>query len=833
MNRISKLNFELSPKKRALFDLLLKQENLNSSLLPIYPIPQRGNLPLSFNQQRLYNLEQLNLSGHYVYNVPVGFRLVGFLDLLALEQSLVEIVRRHEIMRTTFAVVNGQAVQVVNPEVSLRIPFVDLQKKFPEQQEVEAQRLIAEEVKRPFNLIQGSLWRIKLLRLFEQEHVLLITMHHIITDGWSFDVLFREMSLLYEAFSTNKPSPLPELPIQYSDFAQWQHQWLQGDVLESQLNYWKAQLAEQIPMLKLPTDHSLPPVQNYRGARQSLELTKNLTDALKALSKREGSTLFMTLLAAFKTLLYCYTGQKDIILCSPVACRNRIEIEGLIGYFNNILPIRTNLSGNPSFREILDQVRQVVLKAYEHQDVPFQNLANLPNLIRTPLSRGMFVLQNTPSQTLKLREITTSLLDVNTGTANFDLSVSIEENAGKLTAVLDYKIDLFNATTITQMLEHFQTLLESLAANPAQHLLSLPSFRKTESHKFDKNGDPTHSLTLSDQFNQEPQETYVAPRDSLELQLTKIWEQVLGIQPIGVRDNFFSLGGHSLLSVRLFAQIKKAFKKNLPLATLFASPTIEQQANILRSQETSSPWYSLVPIQPGGSRPPLFGIHHIYFKDLSRYLGPSQPVYSLHYGMGELSDRAVSLPNMEGLAAHYIEEMRSLQPEGPYFLMGLSFGGLVAYEMAQQLVAQGQQIGLLALFDTYIENSQKLLPLHQRLSNLLKLSRTEFLRRAKDNLTSKFRRFRYGTQYQPHIYVPEPVISILKNYTPKTYSGRVLLFKAMDHFSVSYSSDPPEIGWRKFVNGKLEIHEVSGTHIGILEEPHVQVVAEKLRDYLI
>jgi aspartate racemase len=351
----------------------------------------------------------------------------------------------------------------------------------------------------------------------------------------------------------------------------------------------------------------------------------------------------------------------------------------------------------------------------------------------------------------------------------------------------------------------------------------------TPNGKIDRNALPDPDSTKLDSEN-----TYVAPRDSLELQLTKIWEQVLGIQPIGVRDNFFSVGGHSLLSVRLFAQIEKALKKNLPLATMFASPTIEQQANILRSQETSSPWYSLVPIQPGGSRPPLFGIHHIYFKDLSRYLGSSQPVYSLHYGMGELSDRAVSLPNMEGLAAHYIEEMRSLQPEGPYFLMGLSFGGLIAYEMAQQLVAQGQQIGLLALFDTYIENSQKLLPLHQRLSNLLRLSPAEFLKKAKNVLKTKFRSFRYGTQYRPHIYIPEPVISLMKAYTPKTYSGRVILFKAMiSKFSVSYSSDPPEIGWRKFVNGKLEIHEVSGTHTGILEEPHVQVVAEKLRDYLI
>jgi len=293
------------------------------------------------------------------------------------------------------------------------------------------------------------------------------------------------------------------------------------------------------------------------------------------------------------------------------------------------------------------------------------------------------------------------------------------------------------------------------------------------------------------------------------------------------------------IDVKLFTEgenLRCSAPKGVLTSTLQAE-IVQHKAEILlflqKTTTATSSWYSLVPIQPGSSRPPLFGIHNIYFKDLSRHLGTSQPVYSLRYGMGELSDRAVSLPNMEELAAHYIEEMRLLQPEGPYFLMGMSTGGVVAYEMAQQLVAQGQQIGLLALFDSYIEN-RRLLPLHQRLSNLLRLSPAELLKKAKNDLETRFRRFRYGTQYQPHIFLPEPVISLMKAYTPKTYSGRVILFKAMMYdSSVIYSSEPPEIGWRKFVDGELEIHEVPGAHISILQEPYVQVVAEKLRDYLI
>ena len=349
---------------------------------------------------------------------------------------------------------------------------------------------------------------------------------------------------------------------------------------------------------------------------------------------------------------------------------------------------------------------------------------------------------------------------------------------------------------------------------------------KQSSHNQENYFNGQSSNNQENYFNVE----FIAPRDNLEMQLTEIWQEVLGIQTIGVKDNFFfNLGGRSLVAVKLFAQIKKVFKINLPLATLFQAPTVEQLAKVLRSQVETSPWYSLVPIQPGGSRPPLFGIHHVYFRDLTRYLGQEQPVYALHYGMAEPTDRALSLPKIEDLAAHYIQEMRTLQPEGPYFLMGLSFGGLVAYEMAQQLVAQGQQVALLALFDSYIEVRGKLLPLPQRLSNLLRLSLAEWLDRIKKRLEMKLIRLRHGEQYLPHIYNPDPITQISKAYTPKAYSGRVTLFKAMDKFSVNYSIDSPEEGWRKFVDGELEIYEIPGSHIGILEEPNVQVLAKKLK----
>lgn len=548
---------------------LLRQRNMaaSSTSIPLSPVPRIGNLPLSFAQQRLWSLAQLEPNSS-VYNIPVAFRLVGPLNVAALKQSIEEIVRRHEILRTTFSVQNGQAVQVISADQTLTLLVTDLRKFHESKRVTEAQWLANEEAQKPFDLVQGPLLRVKLLCLAEEEHILLLTMHHIVSDGWSFNIFFRELTDIYEAFSTGKPSPLPDLPIQYADFAVWQLQWLQGEVLESQISYWKQQMDGSIAALELPIDRSKPPVQNYQGSRKSLVLTKDLTNALKVLSEREGVTLFMTLLAAFKTLLYRYTGQEDIIVCSPVACRNRVETKGLIGYFNNIVVMRTELSGSQNFRELVDRVRRVALGAYEHQDLPFQKLADFPNLVCTPLSRVMFVLHTLSSHPLELPGITVSSLDVHNGASNFDWSLSMEEKEERLTGILDYKTDLFNDTTINQMLRDFQTLLESIVANPEQHLLLLPLFTAIEPNRlFGKNGVPTS-------FRQKPEATFIAPRTPTEQQIADIWAQLLKLEQIGIQDNFFEFGGHSLLATQVISRLRQVFGIELPLQTIFEAPTV-------------------------------------------------------------------------------------------------------------------------------------------------------------------------------------------------------------------------------------------------------------------
>jgi len=452
--------------------------------------------PASFAQQRLWFLDQFAPENPF-YNVVTALRLTGSLNLTALEQTFNEIVQRHETLRTTFAAVSGQPVQIISPAFKTNLKVLDLQYLPPEQRQTEAKKLSVAESFRPFNLSTGPLMRITILRLTETEHILLLNMHHIASDDWSIGVLIRELEAIYTALINQQPSPLPELSLQYADFAEWQRQWLQGEVLETQLAYWRQQL-HGISVLNLPTDRPAPARQNYRGKTQYLELPKKLTDALLALSQREGATLFMTLLAAFQTLLYRYSQQEDIVVGSPIANRNRSEIEALIGFFVNTLVLRTDCSGNPTFRDFLGRVREVTLGAYAHQDLPFEKLVEElhpeRSLNRHPLFQVVFGLQNAPLDELELPELKLSSFHLETQTTRFDLELHLWEASDKfrsrygeqwehlegLRGLAVYNTDLFDEVTIARMLRHFKTLLESIVANPEQGIANLPLLSEDE-----------------------------------------------------------------------------------------------------------------------------------------------------------------------------------------------------------------------------------------------------------------------------------------------------------------------------------------------------------------
>jgi amino acid adenylation domain-containing protein/FkbM family methyltransferase len=450
---------------------------------PLRPVSRDEHIPLSFAQQRLWFIQQL-APDSTAYNVRNAIRLQGQLNVRALEQTLGKIVNRHEVLRTSFVKVGGEPVQVISPLSSFELPLVNLSDLPEPQRRAEARRLAVEEARRPFDLERGPLFRALLLRLADDEHLLLLTMHHIVCDGWSMGVLVREMATLYRAFSEGARLTLPRLSIQYADFAMWQRGWLQGEVLGQMLAYWRRQLEGAPAVLELPTDRPRPLVQTSNGATLSFMLPQEVGEKLTALSRREGVTLFMTLLAAFQTLLQRYTGQDDIVVGTPVANRNRVEIEGLIGFFVNMLVLRTDSAGNPSFRELLRRVREVVLEAYAHQDVPFEKLIEElkveRSLSRAPIFQVNFALHNEPTSALELAGLTLSFLEIESVTAKYDLSLNMAETGRGLAGTLTYNTDLFDAATAQRMMTHFETLLKGIVADPEQHVRALPLLTEAE-----------------------------------------------------------------------------------------------------------------------------------------------------------------------------------------------------------------------------------------------------------------------------------------------------------------------------------------------------------------
>jgi len=434
----------------------------------IQPVDRNQNLQLSFAQQRLWFLTQLDTASTH-YNIVRAFRLQGPLDLEALKSTLNELTRRHETLRTIFKKIHGDPVQVIAQAASVELPIKDLQHIEKKDRENAAKKLAENEYLTPFDLENGPLIRTELLKLDEDDHVLLMAIHHIVADGWSMGVLYKELGELYAAFVSKLPSPLKELPVQYADFAAWQRHWLSGDILNSQLDYWKKQL-EGLPLLNMPTDRPRPAIQSYKGAGETMLFPKELLEKLSDLSKQEGATLFMTLLAAFAVLLQRYASQEDIAVGSPIANRGRAEVENLIGFFVNSLVMRIDVSGNPSFRSLLERVSKTSMEAFKRQDLPFETLVDElepeRDLSRNPLFQIAFAVQNTPAPALEMGALTLSLLKTDVQTTRFDLEVHIWEEKDGLRTWFVYNTDLFDKSTIRRMLEHYQCALLEASTNP-------------------------------------------------------------------------------------------------------------------------------------------------------------------------------------------------------------------------------------------------------------------------------------------------------------------------------------------------------------------------------
>ncbi|MBN3951615.1 MAG: amino acid adenylation domain-containing protein [Nostoc sp. NMS7] len=474
---------ELKERKTEILAFLKEAQTATQFLsFPLVPVSRDEELPLSFTQQRMWFLYQLDKESPF-YNESCQLRIVGKLSVTALEQSINEIIRRHEALRTSFAVREGIPFQAIVSTVTINIPVIDLQ-GLPE---ASLQQIVTQEVRKPFDLDSIPLLRATLLRQEVESHLLILTMHHIITDGWSMGIFFKELEVLYHAFTKGQPNPLPELTIQYADFALWQRKWLTKEVQEKQLEYWKQQLADAPPLLELPTDYPRPPVQTFSGATKKFQIEEHLTSQLLILSQKSGVTLFMTLLAAFGILLHRYSGQDDICIGSPFANRNHQETEPLIGCFVNTLVLRTQIEENPSFSQFLQQIRSIVWDAHAHQDVPFEQVVEALQPERSlgynPLFQVMFVLENFSLDTLELPDISLTPEMLERGTSQFDLSLSIWQIQKGLIGSWEYNSDLFQADTIARMTGHFQTMLSAIAAHPDQRIGELPLLTEPERHQ--------------------------------------------------------------------------------------------------------------------------------------------------------------------------------------------------------------------------------------------------------------------------------------------------------------------------------------------------------------
>ncbi len=1339
------------------------QEERSNPWPSLEPISREQTIPLSFGQEQLWFLSQLAPS-EPIYNETFTIYFGGDINIQALSKSLTELIRRHEILRTTFRVVNGQPVQEIHPPSALTLPVVDLRFLPETERETEALRIAIEQLRTPFDLTRGPLLRATLIQLAETDYRLYLAVHHTLIDGESLtSIVLPELETLYTAFSRGLPSPLLELTIQYADFAVWQRQWLQGEILSNQLAYWEKKL-ENLPQLQLPTDHHHTPQTTFAGSRLCFALSKDLTEKIKTISRKEGVTLFMTLATAINILLYRYSSQEDIVIGTVTSQRNRPELQGVMGDFLNTLVLRSDLSGNPSFRELLKRVGNVILSAYANQDVPFEQVVNALHPDRqfsqNPLFQVMFVLQ--PPLTNEQLGWTVSQLEVDSGCSKFDLTFNLEEQPEGMTGAIEYNTDLFDATTIDRAIRHLMTLLEGIVTNPNQSISELPLLTEQEryqllvewndtavdypqdkcvhqlfeeqvertpdavavvfeeeeltyrelnnranqlahylrslgvspevlvgicverslemvvgllgilkaggayvpidpsyptkriaymldnsqvpvlltqnhlqatlpefqgrvlsldsdwnaiaaeseenptpgvtpenliyiiytsgstgkpkgtmnTHKglvnrilwmqdeyqltpsdrilqktplsFDVSGwefwwtlnmgarlvvakpegqkDPNYLVKLineqqittihfvpsmlqiflenpelqscsslrqvfcsgealplalqerffsclkaelhnlygpteaaidvtywycqpetqlsivpigrpiantqiyildkhlqpvpigipgelhiggaglargylnrkeltSEKFIPNPfsheagsrlyktgdlasylpdgnieyigridnqvkirgfrielgeieailaedpevkeavviarednpgdkrlvayivagstvpsinelrsflktklpdymvpsafvvleslpltpngkvdrralptpdasslanETSFVAPRDSLELQLAQIWSEVLGVSPIGIRDNFFDLGGHSLLAVHLMAEIEQQFGQNLSLAALFQGASVEELAILLHQKTDTQSWSPLVAIQPQGEQPPFFcmpgaGGNVIHFHPLAHHLGNDRPFYALQ--PPSLDGVTEPFTGVEDIASYYLQAIQTVQPFGPYFLGGHSFGALVAFEMAQQLQQQGETVALLALLDLPArlpESPSKQLDWDDSrwLTNIAYILET--LSGEKLNISyeilkplSAEAQLKYLKQQMETVNLLPPdsaiervrgIVQTLKadelaflNYLPQGgYQGRITLFRTSEVYEEALEmlgeiTSDQTWGWNQLSSQPVEVYMVPGSHITMLREPHVMVLAEKLK----
>ncbi len=764
------------------------------------------------------------LPGNAAHNYPLPIRIRGLLNRDALLGSLHEVMRRQEVLRSRFQIANGGVAQTIAPLQPLTIAEVDLTAVLAADREAAATPVLLEEARRPFDLKSGPMLRAALLRFGAEDHILLLTTHHVVCDDWSTGILLRELFTVYAAFAAGRPSPLPELTFQYADYVKWLEERLRGQALETRLQFWQERLGGGNDFHHIPGDHVRPERRTFRGAHERMVLPKELKKAVEALSRQERVTPYMALLAALQCLLRRYAGQEDIGVGSCVANRPLLELENLVGPCSNVVVLRTDLSGRPSYAEVLRRVREASLAAYSYQDLPFgtllQHLQPTPAPDRNPLFQLLFVLLNAPSASLDVPGLTIRPFSLDTGTTRYELNLWVKMREG-LELDLQYNSDLFAGPTIRKFLEDYRAVLESMCADPKARIPELPITKPSLM--------PT---SASQRAHATPVPLPAA--NPIEAQLKTLWEEVLGRRNLGIHDDFFALGGDSLRAARIFARLQESLKVAVPLNALFQAPTIASLGRVIAEEmgaHRSSEY--LVPIQPGNSRPALFCVHGhsgnlLMYRILAQHLGADQPVIGIQ--PRGLDGKQAPLTRAEDMAAAYLREVQAAQPVGPYFLAGYCMGGTVAFEMARQLTERGETVGLLALLDTY--NWNKLgrptpsSALSLRVQNTW-LSLRHFFQMDSNKklkaLKQRFREFREGPI--PPQRLAESNARAAMNYVPRRYLGQILHVCPTIKYP-RYAST--ELAWDELAAG-VEQFVVPGYPWQLFEEPQARLIASKLR----
>ena len=847
LSRLKTSDVGVAQQKRLLVELLL-QSNQTEIQTEIYPA--------SLAQQRLWFLDQLGPKSA-AYNVHFGLWLQGPLDMHALQSSLQELTNRHASLRTVFRLERGELVQVVADRLAVRLPITDISRSA--NPDGEHYQLAKAEVEKSFDLSRGPLFRARVLRVTGTDHVLLCTMHHIVTDSWSVQIMAKELSALYGAFSTQRPSPLPELPVTYGDYSEWQRKWFKTAKVQQQLNFWKEELEDAPAVLELRMQRPRSPEQTFEGASQEIPLGDEITSGIKALAVRLQATPFMLLLAAFKILLYRASGQPDLSVGVPIAGRNSVEIEGLVGFFVNTLVLRDDLSGNPSFPDLVGQVRETTLQAFANADVPFEKVVEFlqpeRNLSYNPIFQVMFSMIKAAVQSDTFGDLTAFSYTVAPAKSIFDLSITIiERKDGQLWAQIDYNTGLFRSEDVNRMLADYSALLQAVIGSPEKRIAdfpmmdipiaeaavdqaaecSLPVLSKTSSKR--------KTLTLSSTSRAPKPERPGEPIQAEEKLLVGIWSDLLRLPTVSIDDNFFEIGGHSLLAAQLIAQVQSATGRKIAVSAVFRAPTIRAFAQLLRDDSLAEPdpiamkLHDGVHNEDGSDSLPFFavaipGVDTFGFAQLARHLPPGQSTYKLQASAPVVWDRPFTSDELQALAGQYVAAMRSAQPHGPYCLGAMCEGVLIAQQMILQLEAQGEEVGLFTIFDTWVLENTQIRSLWaidyymQRFRNFLALS----LDKQFETVSRVFKRIaapndaNSGSGWN-RAYWPD------KDFQPPRFWAPVLLFKRPRQ-PFFYVRDP-QMGWGSRSMGNVETCELKCGHYEMLREPHVRLVGQTLGNRL-